>query len=113
MKSTLIKDIEATAIDKTIKDSIEDYIVVDDRTDHIDLQAQIAQLPIKNPLSLDKFLNPKDEAILDKKGDIFDVIIAAYSSCQGDKEEESSDDKEEIKQVEDDKALRAIETVKL
>ena len=37
MKSTLIKDIEATAIDKTIKDSIEDYIIVDNRTNYIDL----------------------------------------------------------------------------
>ena len=96
-----------------LQKTLQKTIVVDDRTDRIDLQAQIAQLPIKNPLSLDKFLNPKDEAILDKEGDIFDAIIAAYSSCQGDKEEESSDDKEEIKQVEDDKALRAIETVKL
>jgi hypothetical protein len=113
VKSTLIKDTEATAIDEIAEDSTEDYIVVDDGTNRTDLQAQIAQLPIENSLSLDEFLNPKDEAILNKESDIFDTIVAAYSSYQADKEEESSDKEEEIKQVEDDKALRAIEIVKL
>ena len=113
MKSTLIKDIEATTIDEVTEDSTEDCIIVDNRTDRTDLQAQITRLPIENPLSLDEFLNPKDEAILDEESDIFDTIIAAYSSYQADKEKESSDKEEEIKQVEDDKALRAIETVKL
>jgi hypothetical protein len=45
------------------------------------LQAQIARLSIENPLSLDEFLNPKDEAMLDEESDIFDAIVAAYSSC--------------------------------
>ena len=103
MKSTLIKKPE---------DFTEDTIVVDDGTDRVDLQDQITQLPIENLLSLDEFLNPEDESILDKEGDIFEAIVAAYSSNQVDKEEESSDE-EEVKQVEDDVALRAIETVKL
>ena len=39
-------------------------------------------------------------------------MVAAYSSNQVNEEGESSDE-EEVKQVEDDPALRAIETVKL
>jgi hypothetical protein len=107
VKSTLIKKPE----DST-EDSTEDTIVVDDRTDRVDLQNQIAQLPIENPLPLDEFLNPEDETILDEEDDIFEAIVAAYSSNQADEEGESSDE-EEVKQVEDDVALRAIETVKL
>ena len=107
MKSTLIKKPE-----DSIEDSTEDTIVVDDRTDRVDLQDQITQLPIENLLSFDEFLNPEDESILDKEGDIFKAIVAAYSSNQADEEGESSDE-EEVKQVEDDVALRAIETVKL
>ena len=101
MKSTLIKKPE---------DSTEDTIVVDDRTDRTDLQDQITQLLIENPLSLDEFLNLKDETILDEEGDIFEAIVAAYSSNQANEEGESSDEEE---QVEDDAALRAIEKVKL
>ena len=37
MKSTLIKDIEATTIDKVTEDSTEDCIIVDNRTDRTDL----------------------------------------------------------------------------
>jgi hypothetical protein len=103
MKSTLIKKPE---------DSTEDTIIIYNRIDHTDLQDQITQLLIENPLSLDEFLNPEDETVLDKEGDIFEAIVAAYSSNQDNKEGESND-KEEVKQVEDNAALRAIEIVKL
>ena len=96
----------------SIEDSTQDTIVLDDGTDRVELQDQIAQLPIENPLPLDEFLNPEDETILDEESDIFEAIVAAYSSNQADEEGESSDE-EEVKQVEDDAALRAIETVKL
>ena len=42
----------------------EDCIVVDDRTDRVELRDQIAQLPIETPLPLDKFLNPEDAEVL-------------------------------------------------
>ena len=113
VKSTLIKNPEGAAADELAEDSTEDCIVVDDGTDRIDLRAQIAQLPIENPLSLDEILNPEDETILDEEGDIFDAIVTAYCSNQADKEGESSDEEEEVEQVKDDTALRAIETVKL
>ena len=80
MKSTLIKK----PIPKELAQMAElkgDTIVVDDRSaNRIELQNQILQLPIKNPLSLNEFLNLEDETILNKEGDIFDAIIAAYSS---------------------------------
>jgi hypothetical protein len=79
VKSTLIKKPEDSIEDST-EDSTEDTIVVDDRTDRVDLQNQIAQLPIENPLPLDEFLNPEDETILDEEDDIFKAIVAAYSS---------------------------------
>src|SRR6202522_3703615 len=69
-KSTLIKKAEGSA-----EDSTEDCIVVDDRTDRAELQDQIAQLPIESPLSLDEFLNPEDETIVDNDGDIFTAIV--------------------------------------
>ena len=72
VKSTLIKKPEYS-----IEGSTVDTIVVDDRTDHVELQGQIAQLPIENPLPLDKFLNPEDETMPDEVGDIFEVIAAA------------------------------------
>ena len=84
MKSTLIKKPE---------DSTEDNIIIDNRIDHTDLQDQITQLLIENPLSLDEFLNPEDETILDKDSDIFKAIVAAYSSNQ-EKEGESSNEEE-------------------
>jgi hypothetical protein len=52
---------------------------VDDRTDRAELQDQIAQLPTESPLSLDQFLNPKDETIVNKDSDIFAVIVKCYS----------------------------------
>ena len=88
MKSTLIKNPEDTTTDELVEDSTEDCI---------DLRAQIAQLLIKNLLSLNKFLNLEDKTILDKEGDIFDAVVVAYSSNQADKEGESSDKEEEIK----------------
>jgi hypothetical protein len=111
VKSTLIKKPKDSA-EASLEDSTEDTIIVDNRTDCIDLQNQIAQLLIKNPLPLDEFLNPEDKTILDEEDNIFEAIVAAYSSNQADEKGESSDE-EEVKQVGDDTALRAIETVKL
>jgi hypothetical protein len=69
-KSTLIKNTEV---------STEDCIVVDDSMDRAELRDQITQLLIKSPLSLDEFLNPEDELIIDKDSDIFAAIVECYS----------------------------------
>jgi len=80
VKSTLIKK----PTPKELAQMAElkgDTIIMDDRSaNRIELQNQILQLPIKNPLSLNEFLNLEDETILNKEGDIFNAIIAAYSS---------------------------------
>jgi hypothetical protein len=83
---------------------------VDDRTDRAELQDQIAQLPIESPFPRDEFLNLEDKAIVDKDGDIFTEY---YSVDQPGKEEESSDEAEEVKQIKDAKALRMVERLKL
>jgi hypothetical protein len=75
VKSTLIKEPE-----DFIEDFIEDTIDVDDKTDRAHLQNQIAQLPIESLLPFGEFLNLEDETILDEEGDIFEAIVAAYSS---------------------------------
>ena len=90
-----------------------DTIIVDDRSaDRIELRDQIAQLLIKNPLSLDEFLNPEDEAIFDKDEDIFISVVNHYVIARPGKEEESSDE-EEVREVDTAEALRAVETVRM
>ena len=83
----------------------------DSIADRIELQDQITQLPIKNLLSLNEFLNLEDETIIDIDSDIFATIVEHYSVDKPSEDEESSD--EEIKEVDIVEALRAIETVKL
>lgn len=107
---------KSTMIKKCIEsvDSTEDTIVVDDSiTKRIELQDQIAQLPIKNPLSLDEFLNLKDETVVNKDSDIFTSVVEHYSADKPGQEEQSSDKEEEVEEVDTAKALKAIETVKL
>ena len=75
-----------------------DTIIVDDGSaDRIELRDQIAQLPIENPLSLDEFLNPEDEIIVDEDEDIFTSVVDHYAVISPGEEEESSD--EEVKEV--------------
>jgi hypothetical protein len=82
-----------TSIKKPIPEELEgDTIIVDDgNADRIELQDQIARLPIKNPLSLDEFLNPEDETIVDKDEDIFISVVNHYAVPRLGEEEESSD----------------------
>jgi hypothetical protein len=90
-----------------------DTIIIDNRSaDRIKLQNQIAQLPIENPLSLDKFLNPEDETIVNKDKDIFTSVVDYYVVVSLGKKKESSD-KEEVKKVNTTKALKAVKTVKM
>lgn len=90
-----------------------DTIVVDDRSaDRIELRDQIIQLLIKNPLSLNEFLNLEDKIIIGKDEDIFISVVNHYTITRLGEEEESSDE-EEIKKVDTSEALRAIETVKM
>jgi hypothetical protein len=111
-KSTLIKKPTPEVLAQ-IAELEGDTIVVDDGSaDRIELQDQIAQLPIKDPLSLDEFLNPEDETIVDEDEDIFTSVVNNYSVDRLGEEEESSDE-EEVEEVDTDEALRAVETVKM
>ena len=75
------------------------------------MQAQIAQLPIENLTSLDEFLTPEDETIIDEDGDIFAALVERYSIDMLSVEEES--DEEEIEEVTDADALISIERLRL
>jgi hypothetical protein len=63
------------------------------------------------PLSLDEFLSPEDEVIIDKNEDIFTSVVNRYTVAR--LVEEESSDKEGIKKVDTAETLRAIETVKM
>jgi hypothetical protein len=91
-----------------------DAIIIDNNrsANQIELQDQIAQLPIENPLSLDKFLNLKDKKIVNKDEDIFTSVINHYIVVSLGKKEESSD-KKELKKVDTAKALKAAKTIKM
>jgi hypothetical protein len=107
-KSTLIKKRTEPV------ESAEDTTVVDDSiAERIELRDQIAQLPIENPISLDEFLNPEDETVVDEDSDIFISVVEHYSAYKPGQEEQSSDEEEEVKEVDTAEALKAIETVKL
>jgi hypothetical protein len=109
-KSTLI---EKPIPEKLVRELEGDTIIVDDgSTDRIELQDQITQLPIKNLLSLDEFLNPEDETIVDEDEDIFISVVNHYAIARPGEEEESSDE-EEVEEVNTAEALRAVETVKM
>ena len=95
-------------------ESVEDTIVADDSTAaRIELRDQIAQLPIENPLSLDEFLNPEDETVVDEDSDIFTSVVEHYSANKPGQEKQSSNKEEEVEEVDTAEALKAIETVKL
>jgi hypothetical protein len=103
-KSTLIKKPE---------EPIGELIAEDDQsTERAELQAQITQLPIKNPLSLNEFLTLNNKVIIDKDEDIFVSVVDYYSIDKLGEESESSD-KEEIEEIDTAEALRYIETLKL
>jgi hypothetical protein len=90
-----------------------DTIIMDNKSaDRIKLQDQIIQLPIEDPLSLDEFLNPEDETIVNKDKDIFTSVIDHYVIVSLGEEKKSSD-KEEVKKVDITEALKAVKTVKM
>jgi hypothetical protein len=67
---------------------------------------------IKNLLSLNKFLNLKNETIVNKDKDIFIFVVDYYVIVSLGKKKELSD-KEEVKKVDTTKALKAVKTVKM
>jgi hypothetical protein len=90
-----------------------DTIIIDNKSaDQIELQDQITQLPIKNRLSFNEFLNPEDETIVNKDEDIFISVINNYVVVSLGEEEELSD-KEEVKKVDTAEALKTVKTVKM
>jgi len=113
IKSTLIGErAEELEESREERELDGDTIVVDDGTaDRLQLQAQIAQLPIENLTSLDEFLTPEDETIVDEDSDIFAAVVERYSTDTLGAEEES--DEEEIEEVTDADALISIERLKL
>jgi hypothetical protein len=97
---------------KKPEDLAEEPIIEDDEAaERTELQAQIAQLPIDNPLPLNEFLNAANETIVDEDDDIFVSVVDHYSVDKPGEESESSD--EEVEEVDTAEALRCVEIVKL
>jgi hypothetical protein len=96
------------------KPIVEGEVIEEDNSaiERAELQAQIASLPIKDPLSLNEFLNLESETILDEDSDIFASVVEHYSvDKEGDESYES--DIEEVEKVPTTEALRCLEIVKL
>jgi hypothetical protein len=96
------------------KPIVEGEVIEEDNSaaERAELQAQIASLLIKDPLSLNEFLNPESETILDEDSDIFALVVEHYSvDKEGDESYES--DIEEVEKVPTTEALRCLEIVKL
>jgi hypothetical protein len=90
-----------------------DTIIINNNSaDRIELQDQITQLPIENPLFLNEFLNLEDETIVNKDKDIFTSVVDYYVVVSLGKKKESSN-KEEVKKVYTAKALKAVKTIKM
>jgi hypothetical protein len=97
---------------KKPKDIAGEPIAEDDKAaKQTELQAQITQLPIENPLPLNKFLNLANETVVDKDKDIFISVVDHYSVNKPGEESESSE--EEVEEVDIAKALRCVKLVKL
>jgi hypothetical protein len=101
------KTIKKCWIRSTLIQPVEELIVEEDdqATDRAELQAQIAQLPIGNPL-------PINEAILDEDKDIFESVVDHHSIDKLGEESESSDEEEE-EEVDTREALKCVEKLKL
>jgi hypothetical protein len=97
-KSTLIRN-----------EAEHEDVEAEDRTE---LQAQIAQLPIQDPLSLTEFLCPNDEDVVDDDEDVFASVVEHYSvdeMVQGD----LSSEEEEVEDVQTADALHCVEKLRL
>ena len=79
-KSTIIKKPE---------DQVEQDIATQDQRDRDELQAQIAQLPITNPLPVDEFIQLDGEVIkkilkIAEESEIFEQIVERYGIAEED-----------------------------
>ena len=102
-KSTLIRQMEIT----------EQSTTATEIDQQIELQAQLNSLPIEDPLSLDEFLNPEAEAIIDDNINIFEVVVVYYSIEKEGEESEQNSNGEEEPIVSAAKALRSLEILRL
>ena len=84
-KSTCISKPSNTS---TVDLDINDQLVRDQ------LRAQIISIPnLLNPLTIEEFIEPLDEQIIDSEGDILNTVIESYSQ---DLEDKDNSDEEEI-----------------
>jgi hypothetical protein len=106
IKSTLIKAVEQEAI-------VED----DQAAERAKLQEQIESLPApaedEERISLNDFISPENEIIVDDDRDIFASVVERYSADKEGAEEEYEEGDIEVEKVSTAKALEALETVKL
>jgi hypothetical protein len=107
IKSTLIEKL------KEVEAIMED----NQAAERAELQDQINSLPPpaegEERTSLNEFINPENEIIMDDDGDIFASVVERYSADKEGAEEEYEEGDIEVEKVSIAKALDALETVKL
>jgi hypothetical protein len=91
----------------TVDSDINDQLVRDQ------LQAQIISIPnLLNSLTIEEFIEPLDEQIINSESDILDTVIKSYSQDLEDKD--NSDEEEiDIPRVTLSEAVQALEQLKL
>jgi hypothetical protein len=94
-----------------IKNQNEEEVVDHEAAERIELQADIAKLPIEDPLPLTDFLCPDDEEVVDDEDDIFASVINHHTISDAAEEELSSDEEEEFGEVYTPEALDCIENL--
>ena len=101
-----------------IKAVEQEAIVEDDQAaERAKLQEQIESLPApaedEERISLNDFISPENEIIVDDDRDIFASVVERYSADKEGAEEEYEEGDIEVEKVSTAKALEALETVKL
>lgn len=89
----------------------------DQATERVELQKQIESLPPpaegEEHISMNEFINPGSETIVDDNRDIFASVVERYGANKEGVEEEHEEGDIEVEMVSVAKAVEALETVKL
>lgn len=89
----------------------------DQATERAELQEQIESLPPpaegKERISMNEFIDPESETIVDNDQDIFASVVERYGADKEGVEEEHKEGDIEVKMDSAAKAVEALETVKL
>lgn len=101
--------VKSTCIKKEEEDTAEDSSTEDVAR----LETLIAKLPLENPLPINKFLDPEEEAVKDGVEDIFTAVVERYTITDPVEDDLSSDEEDDTEDISITRAIKAIEDLRL